>query len=817
MVAQATPHDPIEPRITDLCIALLNGYFQIRTVTRLNWIKHFQAFLVQVRQPALADSVQNCPFGLLPVAEKVRCIYMLCEARLDTTDMQSGQLAHKTVKEIHPESMRVVPFGQDNDGRIYWYFSGSRLYRETLPPPEDMKCKFCNSTGFQLDNVESHEMNCPDNPVNKSAKKSRSRSKSPQKGGRSGKKAKMASPQNPKFAFECEFDCGFDGPTLKIVEAHEKVCTKNSNAVLTSSESEENEDPNPFECEFECGFDGPTAGVVEAHEARCPQNPKIKNAAKSKGKGNGMQTSQPVPPSSSSSRSRGRSRGHAPAPAAAAAAATPSSPSPARGGRRSSRRSSAAEEPDTTGAGAAADVEDRDEMILREVVAPSPVCAGKSTSTSTSTSSGGGGGAPMAERPSTAGAAPKLSLAGIPYWDARAAADAAAPPKRALAGIPYWAARGTAAAAAAAAASSPNPSLSGIPYWDARGISQAAPSDATSGAGEAAGGEKVGAVTVGVAAAASGAAVVVGNGDFECEFGCGYDGSKRDVEDHERICDKNPLNQLLDGGCGFPGALPGAVWEVVCNGVADWSRLMGELKCKDKRSPQFELYSLLAEDFVPKFEAEFQADERKRLKLEKYASMPRRISSRAAAVMEKKEEEDRLLAIADAARAEAEAERWRLAKIREEEKKLRARAERSAAREAKLSALREERQERRSAAGDDVDTAWYRSAKNVHRSCQEHADSFLFREPVNEDDAPSYYDVVTHPTDLKTIGANLDKQLYVKKEDFAVEMYEPLQLCLASPPSLHFVVFFVCVCVCVWELEETLLVVLRPSIRDESY
>lgn len=108
--------------------------------------------------------------------------------------------------------------------------------------------------------------------------------------------------------FECEYDCGFDGPTLGLVEAHESKCSLNpaisegsergntmaprgESATKTCSKAElctEDDghagrcqrppsaagvDPNPFECEYDCGFDGPNQDIVEEHELACVNNP----------------------------------------------------------------------------------------------------------------------------------------------------------------------------------------------------------------------------------------------------------------------------------------------------------------------------------------------------------------------------------------------------------------------------------------------------------------------------------------------------------------------------------------------------------------
>jgi len=66
-------------------------------------------------------------FSDLSVRDQVRVIHQLTEFRLECEDV-AGKL-----KDLDPEGLRIDPLGVDSDNIFYWYFFGTRLYKEVKP------------------------------------------------------------------------------------------------------------------------------------------------------------------------------------------------------------------------------------------------------------------------------------------------------------------------------------------------------------------------------------------------------------------------------------------------------------------------------------------------------------------------------------------------------------------------------------------------------------------------------------------------------------------------------------------------------------
>lgn len=68
----------------------------------------------------------DCDFHSLSLRTKVLILNYLCDFRLDSADVD------EITNGFEADSLRIEPLGYDANGSIYWYFFGTRLYREDL-------------------------------------------------------------------------------------------------------------------------------------------------------------------------------------------------------------------------------------------------------------------------------------------------------------------------------------------------------------------------------------------------------------------------------------------------------------------------------------------------------------------------------------------------------------------------------------------------------------------------------------------------------------------------------------------------------------
>ena len=74
-------------------------------------------------------------FSELSTKDQVKVVYMLTEFRLLSDDVE------KKLKDLEPDGLRVNPIGVDSNDVIYWYFYGTRLYKEVKSKRKKSKKK----------------------------------------------------------------------------------------------------------------------------------------------------------------------------------------------------------------------------------------------------------------------------------------------------------------------------------------------------------------------------------------------------------------------------------------------------------------------------------------------------------------------------------------------------------------------------------------------------------------------------------------------------------------------------------------------------